>query len=145
MYVCMYVFMQQHTHMSSILNARVHLCTNAQMYVCMYARMCLCIHTYMHIYIYTYTVIHTHKFIYTDMRFMLLHDGKSEENVRGFFAEVHELYIKVFLISYILTWAILYSDFSALHRIVIIHTWVNVFLLYAICSFGQSIHTLSIV
>jgi hypothetical protein len=26
---------------------------------------------------------------------MLLHDGKSEENVKGFFAEVHELYIKV--------------------------------------------------
>jgi hypothetical protein len=30
-----------------------------------------------------------------DVKLMLLHDGKSEENVKGFFAEVHELYIKV--------------------------------------------------
>jgi hypothetical protein len=26
---------------------------------------------------------------------MLLHDGKSEDNVRSFFTEVHELYLKV--------------------------------------------------
>mmetsp|Transcript_5397 Transcript_5397/g.13725 ORF Transcript_5397/g.13725 Transcript_5397/m.13725 type:complete len:135 (-) Transcript_5397:702-1106(-) len=31
----------------------------------------------------------------THIRFMLLHDGKSEEAVRSFFNEVHEIYIKV--------------------------------------------------
>lgn len=30
-----------------------------------------------------------------DVKFMLLHDGKSEDNVRSFFTEVHELYLKV--------------------------------------------------
>ena len=29
------------------------------------------------------------------VRFMLLHDGRSEEAVRGFFKDVHELYLKV--------------------------------------------------
>ena len=32
---------------------------------------------------------------FADVKLMLLHDGKSEESVKSFFAEVHELYIKV--------------------------------------------------
>ena len=30
-----------------------------------------------------------------DMRFLLLHDGRGEEQVKSFFTEVHELYLKV--------------------------------------------------
>jgi hypothetical protein len=31
----------------------------------------------------------------TDVKFVLLHEGKADEGVRGFFAEVWELYVKV--------------------------------------------------
>ncbi|EKX35062.1 trafficking protein particle complex subunit 2 [Guillardia theta CCMP2712] len=31
------------------------------------------------------------------MRFLLLHDGKGEEQVKSFFTEVHELYLKILL------------------------------------------------
>eukprot|EP00960_Hanusia_phi_P016772 494314-Hanusia_phi.AAC.1 len=31
----------------------------------------------------------------SDMRYLLLHDGKSEDQVKSFFTEVHELYLKV--------------------------------------------------
>jgi len=30
-------------------------------------------------------------------RFMLLHDGRNDDGIRGFCAEVHELYVKVLL------------------------------------------------
>ena len=32
-----------------------------------------------------------------NMRFMLLHDGKTEDSVRNFFEEVHEVYLRVIL------------------------------------------------
>jgi hypothetical protein len=30
-----------------------------------------------------------------DMKFLLLHEGKNDEGIRAFFAEVWELYVKV--------------------------------------------------
>ena len=30
-----------------------------------------------------------------DMKFVLLHEGKNDEGIRAFFAEVWELYVKV--------------------------------------------------
>jgi Sedlin, N-terminal conserved region len=30
-----------------------------------------------------------------DMKFILLHEGKNDEGIRGFFTEVWELYVKV--------------------------------------------------
>jgi len=32
------------------------------------------------------------------MKFVLLHEGKNDEGIRGFFAEVWELYVKVSLL-----------------------------------------------
>lgn len=32
-----------------------------------------------------------------NIRFMLLHGGKSDDNIRNFFAEVYDLYVKVSL------------------------------------------------
>jgi len=32
-----------------------------------------------------------------DIKFMLLHDTKNEENIKNFFTEVHEFYIKVLM------------------------------------------------
>lgn len=34
-----------------------------------------------------------------DMKFVLLHEGKNDEGIRGFFAEVWELYVKVCLLD----------------------------------------------
>lgn len=33
------------------------------------------------------------------MKFVLLHEGKNDEGIRGFFAEVWELYVKVCLLD----------------------------------------------
>lgn len=33
------------------------------------------------------------------MKFVLLHEGKNDEGIRGFFAEVWELYVKVRLLD----------------------------------------------
>lgn len=35
------------------------------------------------------------------MKFVLLHEGKNDEGIRGFFAEVWELYVKVRLLDYV--------------------------------------------
>lgn len=31
----------------------------------------------------------------TDVKFVLLHEGKNDDGIRGFFMEVWELYVKV--------------------------------------------------